>query len=327
MPKLIPFSHRNMLAAAARLQAWLGLTPQDRCLSVIPLFYSQGLTVTCFTPLLTGGAVAFPTDASKFDYSEWFSVLKPTWYSAGPTLHRLVFDQIKHRANAKAGHALRFVLGAPFPRDVQEGLSNALGVPVLEHYGSSEAAQIAANLPPPGLSNVVTCGIPWPDTLMIAGDDGRQLLPKEQGEILVRGPTVISGYLDALDLNRISFVDGWLKTGDVGSLDEDNFLTLHGRKDDLIDRGGEKISPAEIDDALTRHPAVAEAAAFSVPHPRLGEDVAAAVVLHPGMTATPAEIRGYLREQIASFKIPRRIFLCDQLPRGQTGKVMRRRQL
>ena len=143
-PKLIPFSHRNMLAAAARVQAWFNLTPQDRCLSVSPVFYSHGLKVTVFTPLLTGGTIAFPTDASKFDYAEWFGVLKPTWYSAGPTLHRLIFDQTQSRADAKTGHSLRFILsgGAPLPRDVLEGLQHTLGVPVVEHYGSSEAAQI-----------------------------------------------------------------------------------------------------------------------------------------------------------------------------------------
>ena len=152
-----------------------------------------------------------------------------------------------------------------------------------------------------------------------------QLPPGEQGEILVGGPTVISGYLDAPELNRACFLNGWFKSGDIGSIDEDGFLTLHGRKNDLINRGGEKISPVEIDEALMRHPAVAEAAAFSVPHSRLGEDVAAAVVLRPGMTATPVELRRYLQDQVASFKVPRRIVIRDQLPKGETGKVLRRR--
>jgi len=326
-PKLIPFSQRNMLAAAARLRAWFHLTPQDRCLSVSPLFYSHGLKVTIFTPLLTGGTVAFPPDASKFDYSEWFENLKPTWFSAGPTLHRLILDQTKSRPNLNAGHSLRFILsgGAPLPRDVLEGLQHALDVPVVEHYGSSEAAQIAANLPPPGRSKPGTCGIPWPGTVIIVGEDGRQLPPGQQGEVLVGGPTLVSGYLDAPELNRACFLNGWFKSGDIGSIDEDGFLTLHGRKNDLINRGGEKISPVEIDDVLLRHPAIAEAAAFSVPHARLGEDVAAAIVLRPGMTVTQVELRRYLRDHVASFKVPRRIVIRDQLPKGATGKVLRRR--
>jgi acyl-CoA synthetase (AMP-forming)/AMP-acid ligase II len=326
-PKLIPTSHRNMLAAAARVQAWFDLTPQDRCLSVSPIFYAHGLHVTVFAALLSGGSVAFPTDASKFDYSEWFGNLRPTWYSAGPTLHHLVLDQTKSGADAKTGHSLRFVLsgGAPLPRNVLEGLEHALGVPVVEHYGSSEAMQICSNLLPPRGSKLGTVGVPWPNTILIVGEDGGRLPSGAQGEILVGGPTVVSGYLDASELNSFSFVDGWFKSGDIGSLDEDGFLALHGRKDDLINRGGEKISPVEIDDALMRHPAVAEAAAFPVPHPRLGEDVAAAVVLRRGMKATPIELRGYLLERLAPFKIPRRIVIRDQLPKGQTGKVMRRR--
>jgi thioesterase domain-containing protein len=239
----------------------------------------------------------------------------------------LIFDKAESISDAKTKHSLRFVLsgGAPLPRNILEGLQRTLGVPVVEHYGSSEAAQIAANLPSPGRSKPGTCGIPWPGTLMIVDEDGRQLPPGEQGEILIGGPTLISGYLDAPELNHASFVDGWFKTGDIGSLDDEGFLTLHGRLKDLINRGGEKVSPPEVDAALMRHPAVAEAAAFAVPHERLGEEVAAAVVLKPGMAASPLELRTYLSEQLAAFKVPRRIIIVDQLPKGLTGKVLRRR--
>ena len=202
---------------------------------------------------------------------------------------------------------------------------HALGVPVVEHYGSSEAAQISSNLRHQVRSSPGLVGVPWPDTVASLEMMDDRSLRESVGEILVGGPTVISGYLDAPELNRTRFVDGCFRTGDIGSFDEDGFLTLHGRKDDVINRGGEKISPVEIDDALMRHPAVAEAAAFAVPHPRLGEDVAAAVVLRPGMTATAIELREFLRERLASFKVPRRIVIRDQLPKGQTGKVVRRR--
>jgi oxalate---CoA ligase len=328
-PKLVPYSHRNMLVTAAIAKAWYDLTPQDRCLSVSPVFYAHGLKVTVFTPLLTGGTIAFPTDASKFDYSEWFGVLKPTWYSAGPTLHRLVLDQISSRVKDKAGHALRFItVGlAAAPPDMLEGLQRSLGVPVLACYGASEASVISSNQARPARSKAGTVGLPWPETVVIVGEDGCRLPPGQQGEILVGGPTVISGYLNASELNRTRFVNGWFRTGDVGSIDEQGFLTVRGRKDDLINRGGEKISPVEIDAALMRHPAVAEAAAFAVPHPRLGEDVAAAVVLCPGMTAKPDELRGYVRQQLAPFKVPRRIVIRDQLPKGHTGKVVRRQLL
>ena len=186
----------------------------------------------------------------------------------------------------------------------------------------AKAAQIAANLP--GRSKPGTCGVPWPRTVMIVGEDGGSVRPGEHGEILIGGPTLISGYLNAPELNRACFFDGWFRTGDIGSLDEEGFLTLHGRKDDVINRGAEKISPLEIDEALMRHPAIAEAAAFPVPHARLGADVAAAVVLRPGMTVTAVELRRCLQDQLASFKVPRRIIIKDQLPKGKTGKVLRR---
>jgi acyl-CoA synthetase (AMP-forming)/AMP-acid ligase II len=325
--KLIPTSHRNMLAAAARVQTWFNLTPIDRCLCVSPVFYAHGLHVAVYATLLSGGSIAFPRDASRFEYSEWFDDLRPTWYSAGPTLHRLVFEQTKSKAAANAGHSLRFIVsgGAPLPPDVLKELQQTFGVPVLEHYGSSEGLQICANQLAPGRSRSGTCGIPWPDTIKIVAEDGHQLPPGEQGEVLVGGPTVVSGYLDAPELTRGSFVDGWFRSGDIGSIDHDGFLILHGRMNDLINRGGEKISPIEVDEILLHHPAVAEAAAFSVPHSRLGEDVAAAVVLRPGMKTSPLELRKFLQDQIASFKVPRRIVIQDQLPRGATGKVLRRR--
>lgn len=326
-PKLIPFSHSNMLAAAARLQAWFGLTPSDRCLSVSAPYYSHGLKVTVFTPLLTGGSVAVPANSAIVALDEWLDVLRPTWYSAGPTLHTAVRDKARSLEDPQAAHTLRFVVsgGAPLPKEVQDGLQRILGVPVLEHYGSSEAAQIAANLPPPGPNKPGTCGQPWPDTLAIVGADGHPLPAGQRGEVWVRGPTVTSGYLDAPELNQAVFTEGWFRTGDIGSLDTDGFLSLHGRLSELINRGGEKIAPAEIESALLRHPAVAEAAAFAIPHPRLGDDAAAAIVPHPGAQATPAELRQFLQRELASFKIPRRILILDQLPKGATGKVQRRR--
>ncbi|MCS3453591.1 MULTISPECIES: AMP-binding protein [Bradyrhizobium] len=326
-PKLIPFSHDNMLAAAERLRAWFGLTSRDRCLSVSPPYYSHGLKVTVFTPLLTGGSIAIPANNAIVALDEWFDVLRPTWYSAGPTLHATVLDKAQSLENAGAAHTLRFAMsgGAPLPRTVQEGLQHALGVPVLEHYGSSEAAQIAANQLPPGPNRPGTCGRPWPDTVAIVGEDGHPLAAGERGEIWIRGPTVTSGYLDAPELNQAAFTKGWFHTGDIGSLDEDGFLSLHGRLSELINRGGEKISPAEIEAALLRHSAVAEAAAFAISHPRLGEDVAVAIVPHRGAQPAAAELRQFLQRELASFKIPRRILTLDHLPKGVTGKVQRRR--
>jgi oxalate---CoA ligase len=326
-PNLVPFSHRNVLSVTKRLQAWFNLTPQDRCLNVSPVYYSHALTTTVLPPLLAGGSVAFPANASNVDLSEWLGALKPTWYSAGPTLHLSVLEKAQLRPDARTMHSLRFIssAGAPLSGDVHEQMQTVLGVPVLEHYGSTETAQISTNLLPRGSSKPGTCGIPAPDTVRIVGEDGRQLPPGARGEILVRTLAVMSGYLNAPELNRSAFVDGWFRTGDIGSLDDEGFLSLHGRQKELINRGGEKIAPLEIDNALMRHPDVLQAAAYAVPHPRLGEDVAAAVVLQPGSRVTPDELREFLGKQLATYKNPRRITIVDQLPKGITGKVQRKR--
>ncbi len=327
VPNLIPYSHRNMLATAARVKRWFDLGVRDRCLSVSPVHYCHGLTVTVFAPLLSGGGVAFPFSPSRLDVGEWLDTLQPTWFSAGPTTHLAILDKMRAAGGKPVEHRLRFVVsgGAPLPAEVQVGLQTVLGVPVLEHYGATEAAQISANLPPPGPAKPGTCGRPDPDTVLIVGEDGQRLPPGERGEILVGGPTVISGYLNAPELNKVAFVDGWFRTGDVGSVDDEGFLTIHGRLKEIINRGGEKIAPVEIDVTLMRHPAVAEAAAFAVPHARLGEDVAAAVVLRPDASATMEELRKFLGERLAWYKVPRRISIVQELPKGNTGKVQRRR--
>ena len=326
-PKLIPYSHRNMLATAARVRGWFNLDDHDRCLSVSPVYYCHGLTLTVLAPLLSGGSVAFPSSPSRLDLTEWFSSLQPSWLSASPTTYRAILEKVHLIEGRGIKHNLRFALsgGAPLHPEIQAGLQSALGVPVLEHYGATEAGQISTNLPPPGPAKEGTCGVPDPDTLKVVGDDDTSLAPSNRGEILVGGPTVIGGYLNASELNEVTFEDGWYRTGDLGSIDEQGFLTLHGRMTEVINRGGEKIAPMEIDVALLRHPDVAEAAAFAVPHLRLGEDIAAAVVLRPEATATPDELRRFLGTQLAWFKVPRRITIVQDLPKGSTGKVQRRK--
>jgi acyl-CoA synthetase (AMP-forming)/AMP-acid ligase II len=316
-----------MLAAAARVRKWFDLKEDDRCLSITPSYYSHGLKLTVFTPLLSGGSVAFPESLSRVDLVEWLVSLNPTWYSASPTVHLAILEKARLNRGEGITHRVRFALsgGARLPSEIQLELHSTLGLPVLEHYGTTETAQISTNLLLAGLAKAGTCGIPDPQTVIIAGEDGVQLRPGEWGEILVSGPTVTDGYLNAPDLNEGAFVDGWFRTGDIGNIDEEGFLVLGGRCKEIINRGGEKISPMEIEAALLRHPDVAEAAAFAVPHPRLGEDVAASVVLRPDARAIPDELRNFLSTQLAWFKVPRRITILQELPKGATGKVQRRK--
>nr|WP_244309107.1 AMP-binding protein [Pseudomonas duriflava] len=326
LPKLIPFSHQNLLAAAERWKAWFQLAPDNRCLCVSAPYYSHGLKVTILAPLLAGGSVAFPLSAATVDVQEWFEDLQPTWYSAGPAIHQAIVDIARSRSGTFR-HQLCFASsgGAPLSAEVKQDLQDVLGIPILEHYGSSEAAQIAANTPFPGESKAGTVGRPWPGSVLIVDESGAPLASGQRGEILISGPTLMSGYLGDTSLNEAAFTNGWFRSGDIGSLDEEGFLTLHGRLREVINRGGEKVSLQEVDEALMRHPAVLEAAAFSMPHPRLGQDVAAAVVVRPEATVNAAALREFLRNELVYFKIPRRILIVDQLPRGLTGKIQRQR--
>jgi oxalate---CoA ligase len=324
-PKLIPFSHRNMVEAAERWASWFRLTPEDRSLCVSAPYYSHGLKVSILIPLLTGGSVVFPASATDVDLHEWFEVLRPTWYSAGPALHRAVLEAAKARPNTVLGHELRFASsgGARLPAFVRDEFPEHLGIPVLEHYGSSEAAQAAVNTPEPGGSRAGTVGRPWPGTLVIMGQDGDPAETGERGEVYLRGPTIMNGYLGDPALNAQAFSDEWFRTGDLGSLDADGFLTLHGRTSEIINRGGEKISPQEIDEVMVLHPGVEDAAAFRIPHPRLGEDVAAAIVVRPGAAFDIVAFREFLRRELVAFKVPQQILLVERLPRGITGKILR----
>jgi acyl-CoA synthetase (AMP-forming)/AMP-acid ligase II/thioesterase domain-containing protein len=323
-PKLVPITHANLEAEAAKISSWFNLTPNDRCLNILPLCYAHGLREALFPPILTGGSIARPENHANLDMLTWLDTLKPTWYSNFPIFHQSLYELITANGGERPAHHLRFVLsaGTPLKPALQQGLEQALGVPVLEFFGIGEAGHMTANLPGPGKRRPGTCGIALPNEMIIALD-GRALPAGEIGEVLVRSPTVIKGYLDDAQSNAEAFVDGWFRTGDLGSVDEDGFLSIHGRRKELINRGGEKISPVEVERALLRHPAVADAAACGIPHARLGEEVAAAVVLRNGSTATPSELRTFLCAHLTPFKVPRHISLMRELPKDVTGKTQR----
>jgi len=324
-PKLVPVTHRNLLALAEHLQEWFELSANDRVLCVMPLYHALGSKIALFTPLILGGSLACPSRSFEASFLTWLTDMKVTWYSAGPTLHRSLLEQALRQRHAGFRHSLRFIHSgtATLPDAICDGLEKFFGVPVLSCYGLSETGVVAANSTVPERRKHGTVGKPWPGDLALRAEDGRILAPGEIGEIVVRGPGVTPGYINDPEANRAAFTDGWFLTGDLGLIDSDGFLTVVGRTKELINRGGEKISPVEIDQALMRHPAVAEAAAFPIPHPRLGEDVVAAVVMRRGETVTSLDLRHFLQTTLAANKIPRRIHIVPSLPKGETGKVRR----
>jgi len=321
--RLVRLTHRNMAAQCACIGRAFELSPRDRFLNMMPLFHLHGLK-SSVAELVAGGMVISTAGFDPMQFFSWMEDYRPTWYSGGPTLHRAVLDLVA-TSGRQPPASLRFVrsTGAVMEEPLRLRVEAALGVPVVEGYGLTETGSVASSPMPPGRRKPGSAGVSYGPQIAILGEAGRLVPPGQQGEILVRGPAVTPGYVGAEEVNRESFYEGWLRTGDLGWLDEDGYLFFTGRIKELINRGGEKVSPFEVEKELAGHPAVAEVAVFGVPHTRLGEDVEAAVVLRPGMDVSGEELRARARERLARHKIPRSIHFVDHIPKGPTGKLKR----
>jgi oxalate---CoA ligase len=320
--KLVPVTHENLLVTADKMRQWFDLTSADRTAFVLPGYYGAAIKISLLAPLLLGGSVGLPTTEHVPDLTQWVPDLRPTWLWGNPTFFQAVLDRLRSGAG-KLTHSLRFVVSgtAYLPPTLRDELEATLGVPVLQSYGMSEAGILAADPAPPRKRKPGTVGLISRDELTIVGPNGDLLPDGEAGEIVVHGPTV-SPDIGAHAEDRCTN-DRLLFTGDLGIIDSEGYLTIVGRTKELINRGGEKISPYEVERALLLHPSVKEAAAFSVPHPRLGENTAAAVVLKPETDTPTQDIKAFLADHLAPFKIPQHIFVVSQLPKGGTGKVSR----
>jgi acyl-CoA synthetase (AMP-forming)/AMP-acid ligase II len=325
-PKRVPLSHANLAISARNVAASYTLGSDDVSLCVMPLFHVHGLVASTLATLATGGTVIVP---AKFNPLSFWRVARDygaTWYSAVPTLHQLLLARADPAAGKPAGaERLRFIrsCSASLPPQVMHDLEAAFGAPVLEAYGMTEAAhQMASNPLPPGERKPGSVGRGTDVRISIMDAEGRHLPTGERGEVVIQGPNVIQGYENNPEANATSFVDGWFRTGDQGFLDADGYLTLVARLKELINRGGEKVSPREIDEVLLTHPAVAEAVCFGVPHATWGEEVAAAVVLRD--TVSESDLLAYCRERLADYKRPKQIFVTEAIPRTATGKIQRR---
>ena len=321
-PKIVPLKQRNLNASATNIAAALQLTSDDRSLEVMPLFHIHGIMAGLLAPLSAGGSVVCTPGFDAFKFHRWLDDLRPTYYSAVPTMHQMVLARAPERRTT----SLRFVRSssASLPGTVFDGLHALFDVPVIEAYGMTEAShQMTCNPLPPRPAKQGSVGVPTGIEVAILDSTNTPLPPGERGEVAIKGTTVVDGYQNNPAANEASFTAGWFRTGDEGMFDADGYLFLTGRLKEQINRGGEKISPLEVEDVLLRHPAVAEAITFGIPHDKLGEEVGSAVVLAKDRSATEAELRAYLGEQLAAFKVPRKIVFVDELPKGATGKVQR----
>jgi acyl-CoA synthetase (AMP-forming)/AMP-acid ligase II len=325
-PKIVPLSHRNLCASARNIAHTLNLSPKDRCLNVMPLFHIHGLVGALLSSLQAGAGVVCTPGFDEERFFDWLNEFRPTWYTAVPTIHQSILTQAPHHRDRISRLPLRFIRSSSSslaPR-VMEQLESAFNVPVIESYGMTEAAhQMCSNPLPPGQRKPGSVGpAAGPDVAIM--DENGNLLPAESiGEVVIRGENVTTGYANNPAANSTSFTSRWFRTGDQGRLDCEGYLFLTGRLKEIINRGGEKVSPREIDEVLLDHPAVKQAVAFAVPHDRLGEDVAAAVVVREDRTVTEQELRDYAFSRLADFKVPSQIVFVDQIPKGPTGKFQR----
>ncbi|HUQ84161.1 MAG TPA: acyl--CoA ligase [Gemmatimonadaceae bacterium] len=325
-PKIVPLAHKNVCASAANIAASLALTASDRGLVIMPLFHIHGLIAALLAPLSVGGEVYCSTGFNALKFFGWLDEVKPTWYTGVPTMHQAILLRAAGNAEIVKNHRLRFVRSSSssMPVTVISQLESLYGIPVIEAYGMTEAAhQMASNALPPRPRKPGTVGPSAGPEIRIVDTTGTTVPVGATGEIVIRGPNVMTAYENNPAANADAFYGDWFRTGDQGTMDADGYVSITGRLKEIINRGGEKISPREVDEIMMEHPAVHQWVTFGMPHAMLGEEVAAAVVLKQGAQASDAELREFAKVKLADFKCPKKILIVPEIPVGATGKLQR----
>ncbi len=325
-PKIVPLSQANLCASASHIASTLQFRAGDRGLNIMPLFHIHGLIAGVLAPLTAGSQVFCTPGFNALKFFGWMDEAKPTWYTAVPTMHQAIVSRAAKNAEIIKRHPLRFIRSSSssMPPQVIRELEAAFGAPLIESYGMTEAThQMASNPLPPGLRKPGSVGLAAGPEVAIM-DSADALLPRgEVGEIVIRGPNVTAGYESNPGANAEAFAHGWFRTGDQGVIDDEGYLSLTGRLKEIINRGGEKVSPREVDEILMDHPAVAQVVCFGMPHAKLGEEVAAVVVLREGAVAGERELQEFVARRAADYKVPKKILFMDEIPKGATGKLQR----
>jgi acyl-CoA synthetase (AMP-forming)/AMP-acid ligase II len=325
-PKIVPLSHRNICASARHIRAALELGPADCCLNIMPLFHIHGLIAAVSASLGAGASVYCTPGFNALKFFGWLDDARPSWYTAVPTMHQAILGRAARNRETVANARLRFIRSSSssLPPRLMAELEAAFDSPVIESYGMTEAAhQMTSNPLPPAGRKPGSVGIAAGPEVAIMGENGLLAEADAVGEVVIRGPNVTEGYENNPKANAEGFTHGWFRTGDQGLLDGDGFLTITGRLKEIINRGGEKISPREVDEVLMDHPAVAQVVTFALPHDKLGEEVAAVVVLRDGAEASENDIRRYAVTRLAAFKTPRKVFFRNEIAKGATGNLQR----
>jgi oxalate---CoA ligase len=320
-PKVVPITHGALLWNGRPL----AIDANDRCLCHAPLYTTSGLGNALVVPLKAGASTVLTPGFDAARFFEWLAAFKPTYLSASPTVHSAIIEEFRRR-RPPMPTSLRFVRSSSngMSAALQQTLESVLQVPVIQGYGSSEAGVMAEDSPLPALRRAGSVGTAVVAGLEIVGERDEKLAAGAVGEILVRGPSVMRAYENDDEANRLAFHEGWFRTGDLGYVDADGYLYITGRIKEMINRGGLKVAPAEVDAMFLRHPAVEDAATVGIAHQSLGEDVVTAVIRRPGASITAQQLRDHALQNIAPLKVPTSIVFVDEFPRNALGKVLRR---
>jgi len=325
-PKIVPLSQTNVTASAYHIGHTLALREEDVCLNIMPLFHIHGLIAATLSSIAAGASVVCTPGFNALKFFAWMEEARPSWYTAVPTMHQAILARAERNADIIKNGRLRLIRSSSssLPPQVMEALEATFKVPVIEAYGMTEAShQMASNPLPPKKRFAGSVGIAAGPEVGIMDEAGTLLPAGSLGEVVIRGRNVTKGYESNPDANARAFTNGWFRTGDQGVIDAQGYLRLTGRLKELINRGGEKISPLEVDTVIMDHPAVAQVVTFAVPHDMLGEDIAAAVVLREGAACDERELRNFVGSRVADFKVPRKILFLTEIPKGATGKLQR----
>jgi acyl-CoA synthetase (AMP-forming)/AMP-acid ligase II/acyl carrier protein len=325
-PKLVPLTHLNLCSSANHIAKTLELTPDDLGLCVMPLFHIHGLMGAFLSSVVAGAPVVCTPGFHAQHFFEWLDEFQPTWFTAVPTMHQAILGLAPENMDLMKRHRIRFIRSssAALPPTVMQGIETLFRSPTIESYGMTEAShQMASNPLPPMVRKAGSVGLAAGPEVSILSVDGCVLTTGLTGEIAIRGQNVTDGYSNNAEANVGAFCNGWFRTGDQGYIDEDGYLFITGRLKEVINRGGEKISPREIDEVLLKTPEVVQAVAFAAPHPSLGEDIVAAVVLKKGASISEASLREFTLDHLPAFKVPSRIIIINEIPKGPTGKIQR----
>jgi oxalate---CoA ligase len=325
-PKIVPLSQRNLAASAQNIRDTLKFRPDDCGLNIMPLFHIHGLIAGVMAPLAAGSQVFCTPGFNALKFFAWMDEAKPTWFTAVPTMHQAIASRASKNLDIIKRHPLRFMRSSSssMPPQVIREAEEIFGAPLVESYGMTEAThQMASNPLPPGARKPGTVGVAAGPEVGIMAEDGTLLPRGGTGEIVIRGPNVTAGYESNPKANAEAFQNGWFRTGDQGVMDAEGYISITGRLKEIINRGGEKVSPREVDEILMDHAAVAQVVCFGMPHPKLGEEVAACVVLREGQAVTERELQAFVAQRAADYKVPKKILFMDEIPKGATGKLQR----